>query len=55
MKFWRLRWAELVAWMETKNACKILIGKRLEKHLLGRTRRMWENNFKMNFNECGLG
>ena len=53
-----LRWAEHVAHMEqSRNACRILLGKPEEKITLGRPRCRWENNIKIDLKElgCGLG
>ena len=48
----RLRWAEHVARMEeSKSAFKILIGKRAGKRPLGRPRRRWEDNIRMDLKE----
>jgi hypothetical protein len=38
--------------MEKKNARKILMGKCLGKNLLGRQRRRYEDNIKMEFKSC---
>jgi hypothetical protein len=44
----RVRWVEYVARMgEMKNAYKILIGKPDGKKSLGRTRRRWEDNSRL--------
>jgi hypothetical protein len=46
----RMRWAGHVARMrETRNAYKILVGKRP----LGRHRRRWEDNIRMDLREIG--
>ena len=46
----RLRWARHVARMEKgRSAIKILTGEPTVKRLLGRPRRRWENNIRMNF------
>jgi hypothetical protein len=37
-----------------RNACRILIGKPEGKNPLGKTRRRWEENIEMNFEEIGL-
>ena len=42
----RLRWAGQVAGME-ESAFKILTGKSTERRPLGRPRRRWENNIRM--------
>ena len=45
----RLRWAGDVARMEEgRSAFKILTGKSTGKRLLGRPRRRWEDNIRMN-------
>jgi hypothetical protein len=38
-----------------RNACKILVGKREGKIPLGRPRRKWEDNIKMDLAEIGCG
>ena len=44
----RLRWAVYVACMELfKNAYRVLVGKHEGKRPLGRPRRRWEDNIKM--------
>jgi hypothetical protein len=44
----RMRWAGHVARMgETKNAYRILVGKPEGKRALGRPRRRWVNNIKI--------
>ena len=51
IKFRRLRWAGHVTRMEERgSAFKILIGKRP----LGRPRRRWENNIRMDLKEIGI-
>jgi hypothetical protein len=42
---------------EKRNTCSILVGKREGKGPLGRCRRTFEDNIKMNVKEkgCGLG
>jgi hypothetical protein len=50
----RMRWAGHVARMgETRNAYRILVGKSEEKRPLGRPRRRWVDNSKMDFREMG--
>jgi hypothetical protein len=50
----RMRWAEHVAGMEaTRNAHKILVGKPEEKRPLGRPKRRWVDNNKMDLGEIG--
>ena len=49
-----LRWAGHVARMEEgRSALKILTGKPTGKKSLGRPRRRWEDNFRMNLKEIG--
>jgi hypothetical protein len=40
---------------EKRNAYRILVGKPEEKRLLGRPRRRWEDNIKMDLGEIGWG
>ncbi|KAJ4439781.1 hypothetical protein ANN_07909 [Periplaneta americana] len=50
----RLRWAGHVARMsESRNAYRVLVGKPEEKGPLGRPRRSWEDNIKMDLREVG--
>jgi hypothetical protein len=50
----RMRWAGHVARMgEKRNACRILVGKPEGKRPLGRPRRRWVDNIKMNLREIG--
>jgi hypothetical protein len=45
-----------VAWMgEERGVCRVLVGKPEEKRPLGRPRRRWENNIRMDLQqvECG--
>ena len=50
-----LRWAGHVARMEEEwSAFKILTGKPTGKRPLGRPRRRWEDNFRMNLEEVGI-
>jgi hypothetical protein len=52
----RMRWAGHVARMgEKRNACRILVGKPEGKRPLGRYRRRWEDNIKMDLRDTGLG
>jgi hypothetical protein len=55
MKSRRMRWARDVARMEeeTKNAYRIFVGKPEGKGPLGRPRRRWLNNMKMDLREMG--
>ena len=51
----RLRWAGHVAGMEhSRNVYRVLVGKFEGKRPLGRPRRRWENNIKMDFREMGV-
>ena len=51
----RLRWAGHVARMEEgRSAFKILTGKPTGKRPLGRPRRRWEDNIKINLEEIGI-
>ena len=51
----RLRWAEYIARMEEgRNAFKIFTGKPTGKRPLGRTRRRWEDNIRMDLEEIGI-
>ena len=50
----RLRWAGHVARMEqSRNAYRVLVGKPEGKRPLGRPRRRWEDNIKMDLREVG--
>ena len=51
----RLRWAGHVARMEEgRSAFKMLTGKPTGKRPLGRPRRRWEDNIRMDFEEIGI-
>ena len=51
----RLRWAGHVARMEEgRSAFKILTGKPIGKRPLGRSRRRWEDDIRMNLEEIGI-
>ena len=51
----RLRWAGHVARMEEgRSAFKILTGKPTGKKPLGRSRRRWEDNIRMDLKEIGV-
>jgi hypothetical protein len=54
---WRImRWAGHVASMwEESGVHRVLVGKAEGKRSLGRPRRRWENNIKMNVQEVGGG
>jgi hypothetical protein len=50
----RMRWAGHVARMgEKRNACRLLVGKPEGKRPLGRPRRRWVNNIRMDLREVG--
>jgi transposase len=50
----RMRWAEHVARMrEMRNAYRILVGKPEGDRLLGRPRRIWEDNIRIDVREIG--
>ena len=52
----RMRWAEHVARMgEGTGVCRVLVGKPEGKRLLGRPKRRWEDNIKMDLQEVGCG
>jgi hypothetical protein len=52
----RMRWAGHVARMgEKRNAYRILVGKPKGKGPLGRPRRRWVDNIRMDLGEVGLG
>ena len=52
----RLRWAGHLARMEEgRSAFKILTGKPTGKRPLGRLRRRWEDNIRMDLEETGIG
>jgi hypothetical protein len=49
-----MRWAGHVARIgETRNECRILVGKPEGKRPLGRPRRRWVDNIKMDLGEIG--
>jgi hypothetical protein len=50
----RIRWAGSTIG-EKKNAYRILVGKPEGKRSLGRLRRRWEDNIKMDLREIGWG
>ena len=51
----RLRWTGHVARMEDdRSAFKILTGKPTGKRPLGKARRRWEDNVRMDFKEMGI-
>ena len=49
-----MRWAGHVARKEGRSACKILTGKPTKKRPLGRPRRRWEDNIRMDLEEIGI-
>ena len=50
----RMRWAGHVARMgEERGACRVLVGKPEEKRPLGRPRRRWVDNIRMDLQEVG--
>jgi hypothetical protein len=52
----RVRWAGHVARMgERRRVHRVLVGKPERKRLLGRPRRKWEDNIKMDLQEVGCG
>jgi hypothetical protein len=52
----RMRWAGHVARMEEdRGVHRLLVGKPEGKRLLGRPRRRWEDNIKMDLQEVGRG
>jgi hypothetical protein len=54
LKSRRKRWEGHVARMgEKRNAYRILVGKSERKRSLGRPRRRWEENIRMDFREIG--
>ena len=54
LKSRRLRWAGHVARMEQfRNAYRVLVGELESKRPLGRPRRRWEDNIKMDLGEVG--
>jgi len=56
IKLRRMRWAGRVARMgERRGICRILVGKPEGKRPLGRHRRRWEDNIKMDLQEVGCG
>jgi hypothetical protein len=56
MKWRRMRWAGHVARMEEKrNACRLFVGKPEGKSPLGRPRRRWVDNIRMDLGEVELG
>jgi hypothetical protein len=51
-----MRWARNAAHMRAKRGgCRVLVGKLEEMRPLGRPRRRWEDNIKMDVKEMGWG
>jgi hypothetical protein len=50
----RMRWAGHVARMEKRNVYRLLVGKTEGKRPLGRPRRRWMDNIKMDLLEIGF-
>ena len=54
--FRRMRWAGHVARMgEGRGVYRVLVGKPEGKRPLGRPRRRWDNNIRMDLQDVGLG
>jgi hypothetical protein len=53
IKSTRMRWAEHVARMEKRNAYRLVVGKPEGKRLLGRPRRRWMHNIRLDLGEVG--
>ena len=52
----RMRWAGHVARMgERRGVCRVLVGKPVGKRPLGRPRRRWVDNIRMDHQEVGCG
>jgi len=52
----RMRWSGHVVHMwECRGAQRVLVGKPGRKEILGKTRRRWEDNIKMDIQEVGCG
>ena len=52
----RMRWAGHVARMgDRRGVYRVLVGKPERNRPLGRPRRRWDDNFKMNLQEVGCG
>jgi hypothetical protein len=52
----KMCWAGHVAGIgEKKNACRIMVGKPQGTRLVGRSRRRWEDNIRMDLREIGRG
>jgi hypothetical protein len=51
----RMRWVGLVARMgEGKGVCRVLVGRPKDKRTLGRPRRRWVDNIKLDLREIGI-
>jgi hypothetical protein len=52
----RMRWTGYVEWIEGRGVYRVLVGKPEGNGPLGRTRRRWEDNIKMDLQEvrCGV-
>ena len=56
IKLRRMRWAGYVASMgERRGIYRVLVGKHEGKRTLGRPKRRWEDNIKMDLQEVGCG
>jgi hypothetical protein len=56
IKSGRMRWAVYVARMEEREGvCRVLVEKPEGKSPLGRPKRRWDDNIKMNLHEVGCG
>jgi len=56
IKLRRMRWAGHVARMgERKGVYRVLVGKPEGRRPLGRSRRRWEDNIKMDLQKAGIG
>jgi hypothetical protein len=55
IKSWRMRWAGHVARMgEGRGVYRVLVGRPEGKRPLGRPRRRWEDNIKLDLREIGI-
>jgi hypothetical protein len=55
MKLRRMKWARHVARMgEGRGICRVLVGRPEGKRPLGKPRRRWEDNIKMDLREIGV-
>ena len=56
IKWRRMRWAGHVAYMgEERGVYRVLVGKQEGKRPLGKPRRRWVNNIRMDLQEVGCG